>query len=415
MLLDTYAPIQKLTKAESKLKSKPWLTRGIMTSIKKKNIIYKKFIKAKNSTEKNILYNEFKRYRNLVTKLSRISKAKHYHHYFTDHKKNMLKTWEGIKLLVNINKRNNKTVNCLNVDGVEETDPFVISNHFNKFFSTIAQQIEGKIVKTNKHFSDFLSEPLQSNFFLTPTLPDEIQEIIKSLNSKKATGPNSIPTKILKVFSKTISIPLANLINLSFECGIFPMSLKVASVTPIHEKGGSLDCNNYRPVSLISNLSKLIEKLVHNRLYNFLEKHKLLYEHQYGFQKKHSTNHALIDITEKIRSALDQNIFACGVFIDLQKAFDTVNHDILLHKLDHYGIRGLPNKWFQSFLSGRSQYTTIKDKSSNKLPTTHGVPQLSVLGPLLFILYINNLNKAIIHSYVHHFADDTNLLYCNKS
>ena len=148
----------------------------------------------------------------------------------------MLKTWEGIKLLVNVNKRNNKAVTCLNVDGVEETDPFVISNHFNKFFSTIAQQIEGKIVKTTKHFSDVQSEPLQSNFFLTPTLPDEIQEIIKSLNSKKATGPNSIPTKILKVFSKTISIPLANLINLSFECGIFPMSLKVASVTPIHKK-----------------------------------------------------------------------------------------------------------------------------------------------------------------------------------
>ena len=101
---------------------------------------------------------------------------------------------------------------------------------------------------------------------------------------------------------------------------------------------------------LISKLKKLIEKLVHKRLYKFLEKHKLLYEHQYGFQKKHSTNHALIDITEKIRSALDQNIFACGIFIDLQKAFDTVNHDILLHKLDHYGIRGLPSKWFQSFL-----------------------------------------------------------------
>ena len=207
-----------------------------MTSIKKKNIIYKKFIKAKNSAEKNILYTEFKRCRNLVTKLSRISKAKHYHHNFTDHKKNMLKTWEGSKLLVNINKRNNKTVNCLNVDGVEETDRFVISNHFNKFFSTIVQQIESKIVKTNKHFSDFLSDPLPSNFFLTPTLPDEIQEIIKSLNSKKATAPNSIPTKILKVFSKTISIPLANLINLSFECGIFPMSLKFASVTPIHKK-----------------------------------------------------------------------------------------------------------------------------------------------------------------------------------
>ena len=109
-LLDTYAPIQKLAKAELKLKSKPWLTKGIMNSIKKKNIIYKKSIKAKNSAEKKIFYNEFKHYRNLVAKLSRISKAKHYHHYFTDHKKNMLKTWEGIKLLVNTNKRNNKTI-----------------------------------------------------------------------------------------------------------------------------------------------------------------------------------------------------------------------------------------------------------------------------------------------------------------
>ena len=153
------------------------------------------------------------------------------------------------------------------------------------------------------------------------------------------------------VFGKTINIPLANLMNLSFECGIFSISLKVASVTLIHKKGDSLDCNKYCPVSLKSNLSKLMEKLVHKRLHNFLEKHKSLYGHQYSFQKKHSTNHALIDITEKIRSALDQNMLTCGIFIDLHKAFDIVNHYILLHKLDHYGIRSLPNKWLQSFLS----------------------------------------------------------------
>ena len=120
----------------------------------------------------------------------------------------MLKTWGGIKLLANINKRNNKSVTCLNVDGIEETDLVLISNHFHNFFSTISQKIEGKIVNTNKHLSDFLTEPLQSNFFLTPTLPVEIQEILKCINNKKATEPNSIPTKVLKVFGKTSSIPL---------------------------------------------------------------------------------------------------------------------------------------------------------------------------------------------------------------
>ena len=303
-----------------------------MTSIKNIYIIYKKFIKTKHSAQKKILYNEFKHYRNLVTKLSRVSKTKHYQHYFTDHNKNILKTWEGIKLLVNMNERNQKTVICLNVDGIEETDQFLIYNHFNKFFSTIVQKSEGKIVKTNKHFSDFLTEPLQSNFFLTPTLSLEIQEIIKSLNNKKTTRHNSTSTNLLNIFGKMTSIPLGNLINLSFKCRIFLMSLKVASVTPTHKKGDSLDRNNNK------------------KLYNFLEIqeiHEVLYEHQYGFQKKHSTNHAPTDITEKIRSALDQNI--CSIFIDLQKAFDTVNHDILLHKLDPYGIRGLQINGFKAF------------------------------------------------------------------
>ena len=303
-----------------------------MTSIKNIYIIYKKFIKAKLSAQKKISYNEFKHYRNLVTKLSRVSKTKRYQHYFTDHNKNILKTWEGIKLLVNMNERNQKTVICLNVDGIEETDQFLIYNHFNKFFSTIVQKSEGKIVKTNKHFSDFLTEPLQSNFFLTPTLSLEIQEIIKSLNNKKTARHNSTSTNLLNIFGKMTSIPLGNLINLSFKCRIFLMSLKVASVTPTHKKGDSFDRNNNK------------------KLYNFpeiQEIHEVLYEHQYGFQKKHSTNHAPIDITEKIRSALDQNL--CSIFIDLQKAFDTVNHDILLHKLDPYGIRGLQINGFKAF------------------------------------------------------------------
>ena len=141
----------------------------------------------------------------------------------------------------------------------------------------------------------------------------------------------------------------------------------------------------------------------------------MIYNRQFGLRNNHSTTHVLIDVTEKIRSALDKIIFACGVYIDLQKAFDTVNHSILMNKREYYGIRVAPKMWLESFLIGRHQFTHIKDRSSSKLPITHGVPQGPVLGPVLYLLHINDLHKAIQNSSVHHFADDTNLLCTNNS
>ena len=212
-----------------------------------------------------------------------------------------------------------------------------------------------------------------------------------------------------------ICTPLQQIFNLSLFTGQHPDILKVSKTIPIYKKGSRLLVSNYRPISLLSNLNKILEKLVHNRVYKFLEDYQCIYSLQFGFRKNHSTNHALIQITESIRQALDNKKHVCGVFVDLQKAFDTVNHDILISKLDHYGIRGTANNWFSSYLKNRSQFVSILGYESSTKPINHGVPQGSVLGPLLFLIYINDLHYAIKNSKVFHFADDTNLLNISDS
>ena len=204
-------------------------------------------------------------------------------------------------------------------------------------------------------------QPNDYNFFINPTDEYEIIDIINNLSSNKATGPHSIPTDILQLIKCNISKPLSEILNLSFSTSIYPDKLKIAEVMPVFkDKGSQLQCMNYRPISLLSNVNKIYEKLMYSRLYNFLNLHNCIYDLQFGFRGKHSTNYALLSLTENIRDALDNNNFACGIFIDLRKAFDTVDHSILLNKLNHYGIRGKANDWFKSYLKTRKQYVSIR-------------------------------------------------------
>ena len=214
-----------------------------------------------------------------------------------------------------------------------------------------------------------------------------------------------------------ISDILTKIINLSFETGIFPSALnKLVKVIPIFKnKGSNQDYNNYRPISLLSNVDKIFEKLAHCRLVSFLDKYDAIYQKQFGFRKQHSTAHTLISLTEEIRRALDKGQFSCGVFIDLQKAFDTVDHTILLNKLKHYGIRGKANKWFHSYLTDRRQFVSIAGVNSEIRHILHGVPQGSVLGPLLFIIYINDIYLSNLNSSTYLFADDTGILNSNDN
>ena len=203
--------------------------------------------------------------------------------------------------------------------------------------------------------------------------------------------------------------------NKSLEEGAFPTLLKTAAVCPIYKKSDKTKCVNYRPISLLSNLSKIFERIMYNRLERYLERNNILYKHQFGFRKSFSTEHALMSITEEIKSNFRMKNFSCGVFVDLEKAFDTVNHSILIAKLKHYGLSDLSLSWFTSYLNNRFQQVSLNGQTSDSNPVTCGVPQGSILGPLLFLIYINDMNTAIKNSTVYHFADDTNLLYSHKN
>ena len=212
-----------------------------------------------------------------------------------------------------------------------------------------------------------------------------------------------------------ISKQLADLFNLSFMTGVFPSVLKTAKVVPVFKKDSKLNYSNYRLISLLSNIEKILEKVMYKRLYTFLDYNDIIYDLQFGLRQQYSTSHASINITENIRKVLDDGNIGCGVFVDLQKAFDTVDHQILLAKLNHYGIHGVSNDWFKSYMSNRNQYVSTNGYESGLADINCAVPQGSVLGSLLFLLYINDLNQATKFCKVHHFADDTNLLCLSNS
>ena len=247
--------------------------------------------------------------------------------------------------------------------------------------------------------------------FVRPTDKLEILKIIQNFKPKVSTGDDGISMQLLKHISSECSEPLSLLINMSFKNGVFPEAMKLAKVVPIFKAKNMQMFTNYRPISLLSSISKIFEKVMHQRLYSFIQQHDILYDGQFGFRPKHSTIDAITKFVSDVLEAVD-NIKCCvSVYLDLSKAFDTINHSILLRKLEHYGVRGKAHEWFKSYLSQRNQYVYYKNHKSESNAVPVGIPQGSVLGPLLFIIYCNDMPKLLKYCSSVIFADDTTIYH----
>ena len=377
-----------------------------------KNKLYKKYIDNPNYANE-IAWKKIRNKTNAIIKKSQENYQKNLINSHNNSSKNLRKIFGNI---LDKNKQSHKRIINININDKILEDKQKITECFNNFFCNIGKNLANKFGNdNNEDFKRYLNDPAEQSLLLYRIKQEEIKNAIINLKNTNSSGYDEITSKFVKLSSPLIIPALEKLFNLSLSSGIYPSNLKLAKVLPIYKKGDSKSLNNYRPISILSTLNKIYEKILYARLVSYIEKFNIFYKFQFGFRTKHSTEHALIEIVDQIRLSIDKNELTCGIFIDLSKAFDTVNHDILLKKLDHYGIRGNALNLFRSYLKNRKQYTMIESNKSKTSNISCGVPQGSVLGPLLFLLFINDLPNCCPSGKIRIFADDTNVFFHSKN
>ena len=389
--------------------NKPWYDDELHQLMLNKDKLFKKFISKKSPTLKA----KYNMAQNVYFHALQAKKSNYHALLFEKNKFNMKATWKTINKLLG----KGKVASCssLVVDSQLTSDSLAIANYFNNHFASIASKLVDNLLPSLHNFREYLGTSSADSMYLNPTSLLEIKNILLELKSTSSSGIDEIPSSVLKSTPDNILQALAHIFNLSLSRGEYISAFKIAKIVPVFKKGNPTEVNNYRPISLLPVMSKVLEKIMHRRVTSFLTQQNFFFKLQFGFRKNHSTSLANTLLTEYIVEAFENRKKVLGVFLDLSKAFDTIDHNILLHKLKHCGIRGLANDWFQSYLSGRTQMVEQQNACSQVKSIQFGVPQGSILGPLLFLIYVNDFHNCIAAGDMIMFADDTNIFFTGRN
>ena len=392
---------------KSKHKKSPWITEGLIKSIKFRDKLHMKS-KTSNLTllEYQAIRINIKTYNTIIKRLIRKQKREYIANKFDEHKSNIRRTWQLINDVMGRDKKD-ATSDVFIINREEISDPKIIANHFNDFFLNI-----GCTGDDDEHgYKNYLiGEHLYDDFKYNVLNNQHTTSIISHIKTKYSYGYDGISSALIKIIIHEITPSLTLIINQCLTTGIFPDKLKIGKIVPVYKKGNNKLIDNYRPISLLPTISRIFETAIYSQLYEYIEHHHIINDSQYGFRKAHSTVYTATELIDRLTYKLDNKKIPFNIYIDLSKAFDTLNHSILLSKLHYYGIRNTALTLLKSYFTNRKQYCDYKGTSSNMLLIHKGVPQGSILGPLLFILYVNDFylssNKFTFLMY----ADDTTLL-----
>ncbi len=413
-VIEEVAPIREI---RAKQRSQLWFTGEVRDLIQARDQAHSKFRQTKNNED----YLEFKKLRNLTQHKIQSLKRDFILNQLNENQSYPKKLWSSLKQLGMPTKSKSSSsqigLKCENSNDII-FESKTVANKFNKFFCNIAAKLVKKLKQRpfdNEKITEFYKEKgvIPNAFSLSNVSIEIVRKQLASLNVTKSTGCDGIAARFLKDAADVIATPIAHIINLSLKTGTVPKEFKTARVVPLYKKGDRSQEGNYRPVSILPIVSKVFERLVHDQLYQYLCNNSLIYEFQSGFRPMFSTDTALTYLGDKIRFNMDKGLFTGVVLLDLQKAFDTVDHSILISKLRAIGADNIVIKWFSSYLCDRKQFVDIHGTYSSEEEISCGVPQGSILGPLLFTMYVNDMSSAVTCDLCL-YADDSMLLVRGK-